>query len=127
MTRLENPGIRIIWNGDVVKWIVSQLGPDFLRTANCNGWITVYGACHGGQPAVVEYIFDVVGGAALRETACSTGWRGATRRCARCAGRCSDCERRNEENDETIFLFACKHGFLFITQTLRSDQELLHL
>jgi len=51
---------------DVVKWIVSQHRPDCLRAANNTGLTPVFSVCVHGQPAVVEYIFDVLDGAALR-------------------------------------------------------------
>ena len=56
---------------DVVKWIVSRLGLDCLRTTSNRdgadiGETAVFYACVMGWPAVVEYIFDVLGGEALR-------------------------------------------------------------
>ena len=51
---------------DVLKWIVSQLGPDCLRATNHNRETAVFEACYNNHLAVVEYIFDVLDGAALR-------------------------------------------------------------
>ena len=58
---------------DVVKWIVAQLGTDCLRVVSNTGKTAIFSACHGrmhghdeGQLAVLEYTFDVLGGAALR-------------------------------------------------------------
>ena len=55
---------------DAVKWIVSQLGSDCLSVTDLNGDTAILRVRNcGGQQAMVEYIFDVLGGEALRVAA----------------------------------------------------------
>jgi len=50
----------------MLQWIVSQLGHNCLSSADNHGQTAVFSGCYEGHLAVVEYIFDVLGGAALR-------------------------------------------------------------
>ena len=51
---------------DVIKWIVSQLGLECLSVTANSGQTVVSYECGCGHLAAVEYIFDVLGGEALR-------------------------------------------------------------